>query len=135
MAGGGATRSSPTNPSSGRSSRRRWPAVCSLGAIRPIIAKLAIAKSAIAKHSKRQSDPDRHSTAWTASPQSSSRRPNSRQVRRFFGFLFFPFRNFKSDARIDQFATHERKRRFVIELNIVKRIGEDFGRPDQSGLH
>src|SRR5208283_2173573 len=116
MAGGGATWSSPTNPSSGRSSRRRSPAVCSLGTIRRIIAKPATAKLAIAKHSKGQSSPDRRSTAWTASQQCSSRRPNSRQVRRLFGFLFFPFRDFKPDARIDQFAAHQRKRRFVIEL-------------------
>jgi hypothetical protein len=38
-------------------------------------------------------------------------------------------------AGIDQLAFHQVERRLVIELDVVKRVGEDFGCPDQSGLH
>src|SRR5215468_2339846 len=39
-----------------------------------------------------------------------------------------------ADIRIDQFATQKRKGRLVVQLDVVKRIGEDFGRPYQTGL-
>src|SRR5215471_14865445 len=38
------------------------------------------------------------------------------------------------DIRIDQFAAQKRKRRLVVKLDVVKWIGEDFGRPYQTGL-
>src|SRR6516165_12113366 len=39
-----------------------------------------------------------------------------------------------TDIRIDEFAAQKRKRRLVVQLDVVKRIGEDFGRPYQTGL-
>ena len=39
-----------------------------------------------------------------------------------------------TDIRINQFAAQKGKRRLVVKLDVVKRIGENFGRPYQTGL-
>src|SRR5436305_13488903 len=38
------------------------------------------------------------------------------------------------EARIDQFTLQEEQRRPVIEFEVVERIGEDLGHPDQTRL-
>src|SRR6202043_1000387 len=40
-----------------------------------------------------------------------------------------------ADARIDQLAPQKRKRRLVVKLDVVKRIGEDFSCPNETGLN
>jgi len=37
--------------------------------------------------------------------------------------------------RVDQLAAQQIKRRLAVDLGVVERIGEDFGRPNQPGLH
>ena len=37
--------------------------------------------------------------------------------------------------RIDQLAAQQIKRRLVVELDVVERVGEDLGHPHQAGLH
>src|ERR1700752_1833933 len=39
-----------------------------------------------------------------------------------------------ADIRIDQLTAQKRKRRLVVDLDVVKWIGEDFGRPYQASL-
>src|SRR3954451_1090702 len=52
-------------------------------------------------------------------------------ARRLFGVLVVPV---GVQARIDQLPAHQVKRRLVVELDIVERVGEDLGRPYQAGL-
>src|SRR5580704_12311082 len=37
--------------------------------------------------------------------------------------------------KIEQLAAQEVARRAIVQLHVVERIGEDLGRPDQTGLH
>jgi hypothetical protein len=37
--------------------------------------------------------------------------------------------------RVDEFATHQVQRRFVVKLNIVEWVGKNLGHPCKAGLH
>ena len=46
-----------------------------------------------------------------------------------------PTRSCCACHRIDQLAAQQVERRLVVELDVVERVGEDFGHPHQPGLH
>src|SRR6185437_7104248 len=64
------------------------------------------------------------------------RRCASAGTRQFLGVLELIFVvPVGADMRIDQLAAQERERGLVVQLDVVERIGENFGRPYQPGLH
>jgi len=101
--------------------------------LREIIAHRFFSPNSLWKSDTAFMPPARSGGAWL---KDDGRPARSGQPRRLLDVIdIFIVPAMQTDTGIDQFAPQQRERRSVVKLNVMERVGQDFGGPDQAGLY